>query len=73
MTRAHRTVISSRNKVYNAYKLHYASRVKEIRARCEAHLLAEKLWSANWTKLVNKIAIDPIGEDEPTPAAAEEE
>ena len=62
MTRSHRSVISTRNRIYAAYKLYYAARVKQINARCEASLLAERQWTASWKKLVNRIAIDTIEE-----------
>ena len=62
MTRAHRSVISARDRVYAAYKLHYAARVREINAACEKSLHAEKQWTVNWKSLVNRAAIEPIGE-----------
>ena len=62
MTRSHRSVISARDRTYAAYKVHYASRVKEINAACERTLSEERQWTANWKKLVNRIAIEPIDE-----------
>ena len=63
MTRSHRSVISARDRVYASYKVHYASRVKEINAACEAALSEERQWTANWKKLVARIAIEPIDEE----------
>ena len=60
MTRAHRSVISTRDRVYAAYRLHYAGRVRDINAACEQALSEERQWTANWKQLVNRAAIEPI-------------
>ena len=62
MTRSHRSVISARDRTYASYKMHYAARVKEINAACERTLSEERQWTANWKKLVGRIAIEPIDE-----------
>ena len=63
MTRAHRSVVSARDRVYAAYRLHYAGRVKAINAACEQALSDERQWTANWKQLVNRAAIEPIYSD----------
>ena len=60
MTRAHRSVISARDRTYAAYRLYYAGRVKAINAACEQALSDERQWTANWKQLVNRAAIEPI-------------
>jgi len=60
MTRAHRSVISSRDRVYAAYRRHYALRVREINAACEKALSDERQWTAHWKQLVGRAAIEPI-------------
>ena len=59
MTRAHRSVISSRDRVYASYRLHYAARVKAIDAVCEQAVREEKSWTASWKQLVSRAAIEP--------------
>ena len=60
MTRAHRSVISARDRVYAAYRLHYAGRVRAINATCEQALSEERQWKSLWKQLVNRAAIEPI-------------
>ena len=58
-TRAQRSVITARDRVYESYRLYYAGRVREIRTACDAALTEARRWEAGWLKLVDHMEIKP--------------
>eukprot|EP00900_Chrysochromulina_parva_P001466 jgi/Chrpa1/1131/Chrysochromulina_OHIO_Genome00014633-RA len=58
-TRAQRSVITARDRVYESYRLYYAGRVREIRTACDTALTEARRWEAGWLKLVDHMEIKP--------------